>query len=192
MKNSIVNGRYNAVSRWFRTSVHCLLPTAYFLLPAVYFLIVYPATGQRNKNPKPYYENLTVHRLTFSEIIDSGIVKVGEPKIFELLPPKNSVSPKVEEVLDSIARFNKTKMFVDGFTIQLYAGMKREDAMNAKKKMAEEAKDLVADLRYEQPKWSVKTGSYYSRLEAQRDLHRLKKVFPNAILIPEKVALKRP
>ena len=187
-----VPGSQFPVSSWLRATAYCILHTAYFLLPIVCFLIALPTTAQRNKNPKPYYENLTVHRLNFSEKIDSTIVKIDEPKIFELLPPKNSVSPKVDEVLDSIARFNKTRMFVDGFTIQLYAGMKREDAMNAKKKMAEEANDLVADLRYEQPKWRVKTGSYYSRLEAQRDLHRLKQIFPNAILIPEKVGLKGP
>ena len=54
--------------------------------------------------------------------------------------------------------------------------------MNVKKKMMEEAEDLPSDLAYIQPKWHVKTGRYFSRLEAQRDLHRLKRIFPAAIL----------
>jgi len=81
-------------------------------------------------------------------------------------------------------------MFFDGFTIQIYSGLKREDAMEVIKKMKDEVKDITPDIMYQQPKFRVKVGSYFTRLEAQRDLHRLKRIFPNAILIPEKVAMK--
>lgn len=167
-----------------------LLPTAFFLLT---LLTSIQATAQRNKTPKPYNEDLTEHRLSFPEIIDSAVVtKVDEPKVFEILPAKNSVNAKVNEVLDSIARFNKTRMFVDGFTIQIYAGLKKDEAMNAKKKMADGGiQDIQIDLRYDQPKWRVKTGNYFTRLEAHRDLHRVKRIFPNAILVPEKVMLRQ-
>jgi len=166
------------------------LSVAYCLL-FIAQLMAFPVetSAQRSKDPKPHHEDLTRHRLKFPEVEDSVVKKNEEIKI-EILPATNSVSAKVDEVLDSIARFNRTKMFVDGFTIQLYSGLKKEEAMNAKKKMADEAKNLQAELIYQQPKFRVKTGSYFTRLEAQRDLHRLKRIFPNAILIPEKVALR--
>jgi hypothetical protein len=157
------------------TLVYCLMPNASF--------------AQRSKEPKPHREDLTDLRLKFPEVKDSILQKEDTPK-FVLLPPEHAVHTKVNEVLDSIYRFNKTKLFVDGFTIQIYSGLKKEDAMNAKKKMVEEAEELVADINYQQPKWRVKSGSYFTRLEAQRDLHRIKRIFPGAILVPEKVALR--
>jgi hypothetical protein len=145
--------------------------------------------AQRSKDPKAHREELTNNRLSFPDVKDTVILK-EEEKVVNILPASNSVNAKVNEVLDSIARFNKTKMFMDGFTIQVYSGLKREEAMNAKKKIVDEAKELVADLQYQQPKFRVKVGAYFTRLEAQRDLHQLKRIFPNAILIPEKVALR--
>jgi hypothetical protein len=145
--------------------------------------------GSKSKASRPHQEDLTDLRLRFPEMPDSVVRKSDAPKVV-LLPAAQSVHEKVNDVLDSIFVFNKTKMFVDGFTIQIYSGLKKEDAMNVKKKMVEEAGDLNSELKYQQPKWHVKTGSYYTRLEAQRDLHRLKRIFPAAILVPEKVALR--
>jgi hypothetical protein len=161
-----------------------ILITAYCLLPTV-------SNAQRNKNrdPKPHHEDLTDLRLEFPVVRDSTLKREEAPKIISL-PAINSVHKKVNEVLDSIYRFNQTKMFVDGFTIQIYSGLKKEDAMNAIKKFVEEAEDLRSDLAYVQPKWHVKTGTYFSRLEAQRDLHRLKRIFPAAILVPTKIQLR--
>ncbi len=167
---------------WLRTTAHCFVPT-------VCFLVVLPTTAQRSKAPKPHREDLTDHRLEFPEVVDSVIAQSDQRRT-KILPANHSVNEKVNEVLDSLGQFNNTKMFTDGFTIQLYAGLKRDEAMNVKKRFSEEARDLVTEFKYEQPKWRVKTGSYFTRLEAQRDLHRVKKIFPNAILIPEKVALK--
>ena len=159
------------------------------VLFSILFLKHADSLAQRNKDPKPHHENLTDLRLTFPEIKDSVLKKDEAPKI-TLLPPNHAVHGKVNEVLDSMYRFNKSRLFVDGFTIQVYSGLKKEDALNAKKKMVDEAADLPSDLAYVQPKWHVKSGSYYSRLEAQRDLHRLKEIFPAAILVPTKMALR--
>lgn len=167
-----------------RKAVLCLLLSVYCLLP-----IDSHAQRNKNKDPKPHHEDLTDLRLNFPEVKDSTFTR-EEPQKTITLPAANSVHEKVNEVLDSIYRFNQTKMFVDGFTIQIYSGLKKEDAMNAKKKMVEEAGNLPSDLLYIQPKWNVKTGTYFSRLEAQRDLHRLKRIFPAAILVPTKVALR--
>jgi hypothetical protein len=145
--------------------------------------------GSKSKTPRPHQEDLTDLRLRFPEMPDSVVRKSDAPKIVQL-PPAHSVHEKVNDVLDSIFVFNRSKMFVDGFTIMIYSGLKKEDAMNVKKKLVEEASDLNSELRYQQPKWHVKTGSYFTRLEAQRDLHRLKRIFPAAILVPEKVALR--
>ena len=104
--------------------------------------------------------------------------------------PTKNVNAKVDFVLDSIDRLNALRKFIDGYTIQIYSGQNREDANTAKKKMADEADDLTANLQYIQPKFRVRVGNYFSKLEAQKDLMRLKPLFPNAILIPEKIPIR--
>jgi hypothetical protein len=62
--------------------------------------------------------------------------------------------------------------------------------MNAKKKISDEIPDLTANLEYQQPKFRVTIGKYYTRLEAYQDLTRVRSGFPSAILIPEKIAIR--
>ena len=107
-----------------------------------------------------------------------------------LLPPTQTVNAKVDMVLDSLDKLNQLKKFVDGFTIQIYSGAKREDALSAKAKMVKEMSDLEADIQYTQPKFRVTAGKYFTKLEAQKDLMRLRIFFPNAILVPEKIMIK--
>jgi endo-alpha-1,4-polygalactosaminidase (GH114 family) len=86
--------------------------------------------------------------------------------------------------------FNLMRKYIDGYTIQIYSGQKREDAMNTKKKMQEEVAELTASLQYQQPKFRVTVGKYFSKLEAQKDLLILRRRFSTAILVPEKIPIK--
>jgi len=136
-------------------------------------------------------EDLSVYRPKFakdSAKVDSSSSPVASTKTHVANPVLN-VNKKVDAVLDSIDKLNQLRKFVDGFTIQIYSGTNREDAMNAKKKMAE-MNDLTASLQYNQPKFRVTAGTYYTRLEAQKDLMRIRGFFPNCILVPEKVQIK--
>lgn len=177
------------VSSWQSAVGGKLILSTILLIASCLLPLVSNAQRNKNKEAKPHHEDLTALRLKFPEVKDSTFNREEAPKMVSL-PASNSVHVKVNEVLDSMARFNKTKMFMDGFTIQIYSGLKKEDALNAKKTMVEQANDLPSDLKYQQPKWRVITGSYLTRLEAQKDLHRLKRIFPAAILVPEKVALR--
>jgi hypothetical protein len=113
----------------------------------------------------------------------------GEPKKTQYVEPKYAVNKKLDTVLDSIDRYNKSRQFIDGFTIQIYAGLKREDALNAKKNLSVSLPDLQSEVEYAQPNFRVKVGKYFSRIDAQRDYVAVKKYFPTAIVIPDKVAI---
>jgi len=144
------------------------------------------AFGQKSRSN--YHEDLSILRPRFEAPTDTG--KVASLREKSAFSPTRTVNAKVDTVLDSINRFNRTRKFTDGYTIQVYSGQNKEEAMNTKKKLSAEVSDLNAELQYTQPKFRVRVGSYYSRLEAQKDLLRLKKVFPNAILVPEKIMLR--
>lgn len=104
--------------------------------------------------------------------------------------PRHTVNAKVDQVLDSIDRFNLTRRFVDGYTIQIYSGQKKEEALNASKKLLETYSDLKSNIQYQQPKFKVTVGKYFTRLEAQKDLLRLKRLFSSTILVPERIMIK--
>lgn len=103
--------------------------------------------------------------------------------------PKFAVNKKLDSVLDSIDRINVQRSFVDGFTIQVYSGSRKDDAMKAKQELTSSLPDLQSEVLYSQPNFRVKVGKYYSRIDAQKDYIDVKKLFPTAIVIPERVSI---
>ena len=160
----------------------------YLLTPIFFFLLVTACQAQRPT--KPYYEDLSSLRPKVNvETIspkDSLRIKTQVPPT----PVQYAVNEKVDAILDSIDKFNLTRKFVDGHTIQIYSGQKKDEALNTKTKMSELIPDLKANVQYQQPKFRVTVGKYFTRLEAQRDLYRLKRVFANAILVPERIMIR--
>ena len=166
-----------------RLAMTICLPPPLFLL----FLTFGSCAAQKNSGRPYYHEDLYYLRPKFSEPVDT-VPQVNYRKKKTVIPLQN-INYKVDDVLDSINRFNTTRKFIDGFTIQIYSGQNKEEAMNIKKKMMTEP-SLTAEMEYNQPKFRVRVGRYYSRMEAQKDLVRLKKHFSNAILVPEKILVR--
>jgi hypothetical protein len=145
-----------------------------------------------NSSDGAYTEDLTLVRPEYesddSSSTEAQPVPVEQKKV---LAAANTVNTKVDMVLDSLDKLNQLRRYVDGFTIQIYSGPKREDALGTKAKMVKAIGDeLEADIQYTQPKFRVTVGKYFTKLEAQKDLIRLKNYFSNAILIPEKILIK--
>lgn len=138
-----------------------------------------------------YSEDLSIWRPKASTPVDNttNTNVSNDPKQTQYVEPKYAINKKLDTVLDSIDRYNVSKQFIDGFTIQIYAGMRREDALNAKKNLAISLPDLSSEVEYAQPNFRVKVGKYYTRIDAQQDYIAVKKYFPTAIVIPDKVAI---
>ncbi len=159
--------------------VLCFMMAQFFLAPC--------CLGQKPNDRSYYHEDLYQLRPKYQEVADSVAHTKHPPKVYVV--PTLSVNAKVNNVLDSINRFNTTRKFIDGYTIQIYSGQNREEANNAMKRMSADP-SLNAIWEYNQPKFRVRVGNYYSRLEAQKDLMRLKTIFPNTILVPEKILIR--
>ncbi|SRR5258708_8519369 len=168
---------------------YSIFESAHALTLIVIFLFVsFCSTAQKNK---PYHEDLSKLHPKFEEQPEAKIDKdTSQEKKFVTVTPIKNINAKVDVVLDSLDLFNLMRKYIDGYTIQIYSGQKREDAMNAKKKMQEEVPQLSANLQYQQPKFRVTVGKYFSKLEAQKDLLLLKRKFSAAILVPEKILIK--
>ncbi len=167
--------------------------TKFYILYTVFFFLTSCASvAQKGSSGsgKPYSEDLSKLRPKVElpvEVKKKDTVK--EIKQPEVAATKN-INSKVDAILDSINRFNVTRKFIDGFTIQVYSGQKKDDAMSVVAKMREEVPQMTANVKYEQPKFRVIVGKYFTRLEAQSDLLALKRKFATASLVPEKIQLK--
>jgi hypothetical protein len=147
--------------------------------------------AQNSSSDKNYSENLSALRPKVVVPVDTPRKDNSNQKqVTTSITPTKTVNAKVDAVLDSIDRYNLVRKFVDGYTIQIYSGQNREEAMNTKKKMNEEIPDLTANLQYQQPKFRVTVGKYYTKLEANPDLVLLRTSFSSAILVPEKIQIK--
>jgi len=103
---------------------------------------------------------------------------------------KYAINEQVDTILDSIHEENLSRGAIDGFTIQVYSGIKREDALNIKKKLSQSLPDLDSEVEYRQPNFRVRTGKYLTRLQAQKDYLAVKGYFPNAIVIPDRIEIE--
>lgn len=161
-------------------------------ISSILWLIAFSCASQNaGTSSESYHEDLSVLRPKFSVTPDSMASTAAPLEKGGPIAPTAQVNAKVDEVLDSLDRLNQLRKFVDGFTIQIYSGQNREEAVNAKQKMLEEVDiDLVAKVEYSQPKFRVTAGQYFSKLEAQKDLQTLRRYFSSAILVPEKVRMK--
>ena len=152
-------------------------------------------TSTVSSTPQKYNEDLTVLRPKATSTSNTGTTNgtttspTDTKKPTTYVEPKYAVNKKLDGVLDSIDRINVQRAFVDGFTIQVYSGARKEDAMKAKQELSASLPDLQSEVLYSQPNFRVKVGKYYSRVEAQKDYLDVKKLFPTAIVIPDKVAI---
>ena len=146
--------------------------------------------GTTSTAGKGYTEDLSALRElpplppdTTKTTVPSGIRR--DPAVY--VEARQSINKSLDAVLDSISEFNLQNGVVDGFTIQVYSGTKREEALNIKKQIATTLPELESDVQYVQPNFRVRTGKYYNRLEAQKDYLAVKRHFPNAIVIPDRI-----
>lgn len=142
-----------------------------------------------------YSEDLSTLRPKAETKVDTGKVVAANNQNSQkdhsvYLEPRHSVNQQLDMVLDSIDRINIANGLIDGFTIQLYSGTNRDEALNVKKQVAQAMPDLSADVQFVQPNFRVRAGKYSNRYEAHKDYMAVKRLFPNAIIIPERIPLR--
>lgn len=139
-----------------------------------------------------YSEDLSVWRPEMEKVVDTAKVSTPErTRTNQYVEARFAINSQVDAILDSIYEQNLSKGLIDGYTIQVYSGIKREDALTIKKNLSQALPDLESDIQYRQPNFRVRAGKYLTLLEAQKDYLAVKRYFPNAIVIPDRIALSQ-
>jgi hypothetical protein len=133
-----------------------------------------------------YSENLT-HTMPDIEEYENPALILGET--VEKAPfrtPELDVTDDLEVVLDSIATINKNLPYLR-YTVMVHNSNSRSDAEEARKDVFRVMPEAKPILQFMSPSYIVKVGDFFDRLEAYQTLVKLKRQFPNAVIIPEKV-----
>ncbi|KAA5549427.1 SPOR domain-containing protein [Adhaeribacter rhizoryzae] len=104
--------------------------------------------------------------------------------------PTNHVNTKVAALMDTLANMNKSIRFAQGYRILAYTGMERKTALDLRAEIVARLPDEPVYPQYKQPTWRVKVGDYFSRIEAQQVLLRIKDLAPNAMIVVDQINVK--
>ena len=133
-----------------------------------------------------YSEDLT-HTMPDIEEFEDPMLSVEET--VEKAPfrdPELDVTEHLDVVLDSIATINKNLPYLR-YTVMVHNSNSRNDAEEARKDVFRVMPEAKPKLQFISPSYIVKVGDFFDQLEAYQTLVKLKRQFPNAVIIPEQV-----
>lgn len=136
-----------------------------------------------------YSEDLS-HTLPEIEEYENPAHEVDE--VVEKAPfitPQLDVTDDLDVVLDSIASINKNLPYLR-YTVMVHNSNSRNDAEEARKDVFRVLPEAKPKLQFVSPSYIVKVGDFFDQLEAYQTLIKLKRQFPNAVIIPEQVYIE--
>nr|WP_295929740.1 SPOR domain-containing protein [uncultured Dyadobacter sp.] len=144
-----------------------------------------------------YKEDLSAVRPHY-EYVEPAVVSKAETK-----PAKSNTTPKtdvdkplyinkkLDSVLDTLAKQNKSIRYINGFRIQIYVGNVRQEADGAKSYIYQSFPDLNPYVSYSQPTYRVKVGDFMYRSDAEQYLDLIREQYSSAVILADRVDIKR-
>ncbi len=120
---------------------------------------------------------------------DSGLTTTT--LVRQIITPIEQNNQALEEKLVRIHEKNKTIKYVQGYRILAYSGTIQEMVNKTKEIIYELFPDENPEVKYVQPNFKVKVGEFYERQEANSMYIKLKKYIPDAVIISERVTIRR-
>lgn len=104
---------------------------------------------------------------------------------------KSSVIIQRDANLDSLiiknVEHNKTQNSMDGFRIQLFSGVERNNANALKTKFLKQFPNYPIYLIYQQPYFKLRAGDFRNKLEAQWLFNKLQQEYGEVLIVPDKI-----
>jgi hypothetical protein len=117
----------------------------------------------------------------FSRPYDAGQLNIIQSQAIDTLLSRSILSNKKQKTSEG-------KQGMQGFRIQIYYSSvrsAREESSKARAEFISKFPDLISYAEYQEPGWfMVRAGDYRSKTEGYKDLLLVRKVFPNAYLVP--------
>ena len=146
-----------------------------------------------NTSSPTFSEDLSLFRPKFGTVakkITAAESKQETPKYTTADQPLH-VNRRLDMILDTIATRNRYIKHALGFRIQIYVGNNRQEADAAKVYTYTNYPDLNPYMVFASPTYRVKIGDFMTRLDAERYFNQMKDIFPGAMILSEKVEIKK-
>lgn len=134
-------------------------------------------------------EDLSKYRPSFNVPVAPGTSSGTTPAAPPAMPTRHA-NAKVTALMDTLVSMNKSIRFAQGYRILAYTGMERKTALDLRAEIVARLPDEPVYPQYKQPTWRVKVGDYFSRIEAQQVLLRIKDIVPNAMIVVDQINVK--
>ncbi|MFZ2340478.1 MAG: SPOR domain-containing protein [Bacteroidales bacterium] len=97
--------------------------------------------------------------------------------------------PRIDTLISRYILYNMRVNGMEGFRIQIYNSSEknaREESGKIRAKFIGQFPDIVSYATFDRPSYyKIRVGDYRTRIEGTRDLMLIRKVFPDAILVPD-------
>lgn len=104
--------------------------------------------------------------------------------------------PGIDSLIGRYILYNIRLNGLDGFRIQIYSRSGKDAREESGRKGAEfmsRFPDIVSYATFDKPSYyKIRAGDYRSRIEGTKDLLMIRKVFPDAILVPDVINFPDP
>lgn len=146
-------------------------------------------TVQKGKTSKDdlYSEDLTNYLP--SEPVDT-LVDESEGREVALVDSTLDIQQRLDSALYIVDNYiNGRTKYIEGLSIQLYAGSDRSEAREAQMKAYRYFPEASPRIIFDQPNYKVRMGSFYTQLEAYALYRSVQERFPKAILVPTRIPI---
>ncbi len=102
------------------------------------------------------------------------------------------ITDRLDAALQLVNSYNTEKTgYIEGLTIQLYAGNDRSRAKEVQMQAYRHFPDSKPKIIFDQPNYKVRMESFYSQLEAYPVFKKVKSQFSKAILVPTRIKVNK-
>lgn len=151
-----------------------------------------PVTEQKQENQADYAEDLTEFRAMLEpKDLKTETEAIGSNQAVAMTTEPLYVNDKIDAILEKKAEKNKAIKYANGFRIQLYVGRERKIVDDAKVYIYQTYPNINPYLTYSLPIYKLKVGDFLTKADAERILNQIKDSYPDAIIISEKIDVKK-
>ncbi len=94
--------------------------------------------------------------------------------------------PEVKKMMEHFINLNKSKLYLQGYRIQLAATTSRDQLEQVKLNFEELYPNVPTKWEHTNPYFKFQIGAYATKLEALQAIYKLKEVYPGAYLVIDK------
>ena len=163
--------------------------TLAFLLSMISCAPVKSQSKKEKSNEEQYHEDISAYRLRY--VGPAVNAKPAEQKANVNVIPQNDLSALLDAKMDTLAKKNASNKYIQGYRILVYSGKSSLDVQKSKTLVYEALPEANIYIDFKSPNQRVKVGDCVDRIEAYSLYGMLKKNFPNAVVIPDQVIIKK-